>query len=82
MIILDGKTFTNDISTIDPSSIDRVEVLKDEASIAAYGDKAKDGVIIITSKKKASSEEEMVFVIVEEMPQFNGGSTALYKLLS
>ncbi|NLU37855.1 MAG: TonB family protein [Bacteroidales bacterium] len=82
LIILDGKPFTNDVSTIKPETIDRVEVLKDESAIATYGDKAKDGVIIITSKKNHTSEEEVVFVVVEEMPQYNGGSTALHNYLS
>ncbi|HUM89658.1 MAG TPA: TonB family protein, partial [Prolixibacteraceae bacterium] len=82
MIVLDGKPFTGEINSIDPTTIDRVEVLKDEASIAAYGDKAKDGVIVITSKKKGAPEEDALFVIVEEMPQYNGGNAALNKYLS
>jgi len=82
MIVLDGKPFTGEINSIDPTTIDRVEVLKDEASIAGYGDKAKDGVIVITTKKKGAPEEDALFVIVEEMPQYNGGNAALNKYLS
>lgn len=82
MIVLDGKPFTGDINLIDPKTIYQIEVLKDEASIAGYGDKAKDGVIVITTKKKGTPEEDALFVIVEEMPQYNGGNAALNKYLS
>ena len=56
LVIIDGTTFEADkvsLSNIDPSSIDKIEVVKDPAKMAAYGDaaKGKDGVLIITTKK-------------------------------
>ena len=52
LIILDGVKYNGDINNIDPKTIERMEVLKDEESIQKYGDEAKNGVILITSKKK------------------------------
>lgn len=51
LIILDGKEYTGDINQIDPSTIEKVEVIKDPAATAPYGDKAKNGIIRITTKK-------------------------------
>lgn len=81
LIILDGKPFTSDINSIDPKTIESITVLKDESSIAVYGDEGKDGVIVMTSKKK-DTPEDAVFVIVEEMPQYDGGNAALNNYIS
>ena len=52
LIILDGKEYTGDINQIDPSTIEKVEVIKDPAATAPYGDKAKNGIIRITTKTR------------------------------
>ena len=39
------------IKTLDPKSIDHIEVLKNKWSIEKYGAKGKNGVVIITTKK-------------------------------
>lgn len=44
-------TGTNTMSSIDPSTIESIEVLKDAASAAIYGSRAGRGVILITTKK-------------------------------
>lgn len=44
-------TGTNTLSSIDPSTIESIEVLKDAASAAIYGSRAGRGVILITTKK-------------------------------
>lgn len=44
-------TGTNTISSIDPSTIESIEVLKDAASAAIYGSRAGRGVILITTRK-------------------------------
>lgn len=41
----------NLLSTLDPTTIERVEVLKDAASAALYGSRAGNGVVLITTKK-------------------------------
>lgn len=50
LILLDGQKIT-DLTTIAPDKIASVSVLKDAASIAGYGEEAKNGVILITSKQ-------------------------------
>lgn len=55
LVIVDGKEVTPSImSALDPSKIENVTVLKEEASVAPYGDKGKNGVILITLAKDAS----------------------------
>ena len=55
LVILDGKETTmNDpeVKNLPTERIESVTVLKDPSRLAAYGAKAKDGVMIITTKKK------------------------------
>lgn len=53
LYILDGnETPTFKLEKIDPNTIEKIDVLKDEKAVLRYGEKAKNGVIIITSKKK------------------------------
>ena len=51
LIILDGVIFSGGLNDIDPSSIESISVLKDATSLAAYGSKAAQGVIMVTSKR-------------------------------
>jgi N-acetylmuramoyl-L-alanine amidase len=51
LVILDGKIQPKGaIKKIEPNTIDKIEVLKNEAAVIAYGDAGKNGVILITSK--------------------------------
>lgn len=50
LFVLDG-VFTNDINSINPASIAKVDVLKDAAATAIYGSRGSNGVVIITTKK-------------------------------
>jgi TonB-dependent SusC/RagA subfamily outer membrane receptor len=49
LYMVDGKEVTN-IADIDPKEIATISVLKNESSIAIYGEKGKNGVIIIKTK--------------------------------
>jgi TonB-dependent SusC/RagA subfamily outer membrane receptor len=52
MVILDGQEIlSSQIKAIDPETIQTISVLKNAAATAAYGERAKDGVVLITSKK-------------------------------
>ena len=51
MVLINGVA--GDISTLDPSVIESVSVLKDAASAAIYGARAANGVILITTKQGA-----------------------------
>lgn len=54
LIIVDDKKMSEnfDYNSIDPNTIESVEVLKDQSATKAYGKQAKDGVIKIYTKKK------------------------------
>ena len=52
LYIVDGKEISYDqFQSIDPKTIESMEVLKDKTAIEKYGDKAKNGVIIVNLKK-------------------------------
>jgi TonB-dependent SusC/RagA subfamily outer membrane receptor len=52
MVILDGKEITQEqLYTISPQTVERVDILKGKAAIALYGEKAGNGVMIIQLKK-------------------------------
>jgi TonB-dependent SusC/RagA subfamily outer membrane receptor len=57
LIIVDGKERSS-INSIDPNDIETVSILKDARGInaySAYGEKAKNGVIIVTTKEGANN---------------------------
>lgn len=81
VFVLDGKVVT-EIDDLDPEMIESIEVFKDPSSemVKKYG--AKDGVILITTKPDAMLNESAsggkeIFFVVEDMPSFPGGNTAL-----
>lgn len=43
---------TNIMSTLNPSDIENVTVIKDAAAASLYGSRAANGVILITTKKE------------------------------
>lgn len=54
LVVVDGEVkdiYTDVLSTIDPKTIERIDVLKDKNAIQKYGEDAKNGVVIITTKK-------------------------------
>jgi TonB family protein len=83
LIVVDGKISNIDINKIDPENIEKIEVLKDQSAIAVYGNKGKEGVILITTKKEMAPPpppppaDEPVFIVVEDMPEYPGGTAAL-----
>jgi len=50
LFIVDGM-FMNDINFLNPSDIERVDVLKDASATAIYGSRGSKGVVIIQTKK-------------------------------
>ena len=55
LVILDGVKQAEGrkaLEKIDPSTVDSIQVLSDQAAIEKYGDEAKNGVILITTKKQ------------------------------
>lgn len=73
LIVVDG--IINPIQNMDkinPNDIESINVLKGESATAKYGEKGNNGVLEIKMKKTGE-----VFTVVEEMPQFPGGTEAL-----
>lgn len=51
LIVVDGAPFGGRLSDINPSEIERIDVLKDASSTAIYGSRGANGVIIITTRR-------------------------------
>ncbi|UFH47785.1 TonB-dependent receptor [Flavobacterium galactosidilyticum] len=58
LYIVDGVPYTGDISTINSSDVESLNVLKDASSTSLYGSKAANGVIIITTKTGKSTKDK------------------------
>jgi len=74
--VVDGEQVDN-IDKLDPDLIDNISVIKDMDSPVVKKYNATDGVVVITTKEAAAASEEEVFYVVEDMPKFPGGTTAL-----
>lgn len=84
--VVDGKV-VKEIDNLDSESIESVSVFKDSDNEVVKKYNAENGVVMITTKEAAaaSKENEMetiekdgeVFYIVEDMPKFPGGLSAL-----
>lgn len=55
LYVVDGQ-FMDNISSINPADIDRIEVLKDASATAIYGSRGSNGVILITTKGGLSGQ--------------------------
>ncbi|MBQ8500856.1 MAG: TonB family protein [Bacteroides sp.] len=82
LILVDGKEVTKaEMDRLLPDSIASISVLKDSVSVAQFGDKGKNGVIVIKTKNRFAPDEE-VFDVVEQMPDYpNGGMKGLMEYL-
>ena len=58
MIVIDGIP-GGDMSTVSPSDIESISVLKDASSAAIYGSRAAGGVILITTKRGSGSKTQI-----------------------
>lgn len=72
LIVIDGvPTFTGDISqtlaasnplsSLNPSDIESMEILKDAAATAIYGSRAANGVVVITTKKGKNGKAKVTY---------------------
>lgn len=51
LVVLDGIIYGNSLSSINPSDIESVDILKDASATAVYGAQAANGVLLVTTKK-------------------------------
>lgn len=58
LFVLDGEVISEStMSVIDPTKIESINILKDQAAVAIFGEKGKAGVVQITTKKGAAGEQ-------------------------
>ena len=60
LYVVDGVPMTT-ISSLNPSDIQSIEVLKDAASAAIYGSRGSNGVVIVTTKRGKSGKPTVTF---------------------
>lgn len=60
LYVVDGLK-VSDISYLEPSAIESIEVLKDAASAAIYGAEAGNGVVLITTKNGGEGKTQITF---------------------
>jgi len=56
LIVLDGAPYDGDITSINPSDIENINILKDAMATSLYGARGANGVIIINTKRGKGSE--------------------------
>lgn len=61
LYVVDGIIWTNGISTINPSDIEAIDVLKDASSTAIYGTRGSNGVIIVTTKRGSKEGNQLSY---------------------
>jgi hypothetical protein len=90
LVMVDGKEYKGDIQTLDPGTIESVNVLKGEPATTKYGSKGEKGVIEVTLKKpttKASAadtlkpQSSLTFTQTETEARFPGGVTEWRRFL-
>lgn len=68
---MDGNLVETDLSSINPSFIENIKVLKDTAATSLYGSRGANGVIIINTKKDLTKKEkkELLALIKNKIKQ-------------
>ena len=61
LYVVDGIPFDGDISSINPTDIESMSVLKDAAAAALYGARGANGVIMVTTKKGKTHDARISF---------------------
>ncbi|WP_108866726.1 SusC/RagA family TonB-linked outer membrane protein [Aquimarina aquimarini] len=60
LIVVDGFPLTQDLSSINPSDIKNVTILKDAAAASIWGIRAANGVIVIETKKGKKNQKPQI----------------------
>lgn len=67
-----GQNKVSPLSTISPSDIETIDVLKDASATAIYGSRAANGVVIITTKRGRAGQSNITYdgyYAVQELPK-------------
>ncbi len=62
LYVIDGTPTSSGINELNPTDIESIQVLKDAASSAIYGNRAANGVIIVTTKKGKRNQKATLTV--------------------
>jgi len=61
LIVVDGVEFTGGTANLNPADIESMTVLKDAATIAMFGSRGANGVVMITTKKGQAGQSKLDF---------------------
>jgi TonB-linked SusC/RagA family outer membrane protein len=61
LYVVDGVVVDNGIGYLDPSVIERIDILKDAAAASIYGARAANGVVLVTTKKGTEGKMNVSF---------------------
>lgn len=61
LVVLDGIPYDGSMSDIDPNLVESMTILKDASSVAIYGSRGSNGVILVTSKKGSKGNAKVVY---------------------
>lgn len=61
LYVVDGVVVDNGIGYLDPSVIERMDILKDAAAASIYGARAANGVILVTTKRGVEGKMNVSF---------------------
>lgn len=61
LYVVDGMPFEGDLSSINPSDVQNITVLKDAAASSIYGARAANGVIVITTKRGQQGKTRVTY---------------------
>ncbi|MEO0526842.1 MAG: SusC/RagA family TonB-linked outer membrane protein [Bacteroidota bacterium] len=70
LFVVDG-VFTNSINSLDLASVEKIDVLKDAASLAVYGSRGTNGVVLITTKKGKVGDASLTLNVSSGIQEFN-----------
>jgi TonB-linked SusC/RagA family outer membrane protein len=61
LIVLDGIIYGGDLSNLNISDVESVDILKDASAAAVYGSRSANGVLLITTKKGTTEKPTVSF---------------------
>lgn len=61
LIVMDGIPYEGSLSDLDPNIIDNMTVLKDASSVAIYGSRGSNGVILIQTKRGKTGKAQVSY---------------------
>lgn len=63
LYVVDGVEYSGGMANINPDDVESITVLKDAATIALYGSRGANGVVMVTTKKGSKSKSSLDFKV-------------------